>query len=73
MLVLLASASVAILTSLADSQQNKHDIYLSRVYSVETPLMMDSGPVHHECISLVFIIRIIRGEKLNARKRGLRG
>jgi hypothetical protein len=28
-------------------QQNQHDIYLLRVYSVEILLMMDSGPVQN--------------------------
>jgi len=31
--------------TLADSQQNWHDKYLLRVYSVEILLMVDSGPV----------------------------
>jgi len=39
MLVLLASAS--------RRQQNEHDKYLLRVYSVEILLMMDSGPVRN--------------------------
>ena len=54
---------------LADSQQNQHDIYLLRVYSVEILLMIDSGHVRNmqstlsnksekQCISLAFIIRI---------------
>jgi len=46
MLVLLASAS-AVLTTLADSQQNQHDKYLLCVYSVEILLMMDSGYVRN--------------------------
>jgi len=36
-----------ILTTLADSQHNWHDKYLLRVYSVEIPLMMDSGRVRN--------------------------
>jgi hypothetical protein len=36
-----------ILTTQADSQQNYHDKYLLRVYSVEMLLMMDSGPVRN--------------------------
>ena len=50
-------------------QQNQHDKYLLRVYSVEVLLMMDSGHVRNmqstlsnkfekQCISLAFIIRI---------------
>jgi hypothetical protein len=39
--------SVVILTMLADSQQNQHDKYLLRVYSVEILLMMDSGHVRN--------------------------
>ena len=50
-------------------QQNYHDTYLLRVYSVKILLMMDSGHVRNmqstlsnrfqkQCISLAFIIRI---------------
>ena len=64
------SASVDRMTMLADSQQNQHDKYLLRVYSVEIFLMMDSGPVRNMqsilsnkfekfCILLVFIIRTL--------------
>ena len=64
----LLSASVVILTMLADSRQNQHDKYLLRVYNVEILLMMDSGPVRNMystlsnifknlCILLDFIIR----------------
>jgi len=35
------------MTTLADSQQNWHDKYLLRVYSVEIFLMMDSRPVRN--------------------------
>jgi len=45
MLVQLAVCSVVTLTTLADSQLNKYDKYLLRVYSVEKLLIMDSGPV----------------------------
>ena len=65
------SASVVRMTTLADSQQNQHDKYLLRVYIVEIPVTMDSGPVRNMqstlsnkfekgCISLAFIIRIYR-------------
>jgi len=47
MLVLLASASVVRMTTLADSQQNYHDKYLLPVYSVEILLVMDSGPARN--------------------------
>ena len=63
------SASMVILTTLVDSQQNQHDKYLLHVYSVEMILMMDSRPVRKMqstlsnkfeklCISLAFFIRI---------------
>ena len=50
-------------------QQNQHDKYLLRVYSVEILLMMDSGHIRNvqstlsnkfekQCTSLAFIIRI---------------
>ena len=42
-----ASSVGCLMTTLADSQQNKHDKYLLRVYSVEILLMMDSGPVRN--------------------------
>ena len=65
------SASVVILTML---QQNQHDKYLLRVYSVEIFLMMDSGPVRNmqtilsnksekQFISLAFIIRLHHGAR----------
>jgi len=41
------SASVVILTMLADWQQNQHDKYLLHVYSVDILLMMDSGHVRN--------------------------
>ena len=62
------STSVVILTTLVESQQNQNDKYLSRIYSVEILLIMDSGHVRNmqstlsnkfekQCISLAFIIR----------------
>jgi len=46
MLVLL-TASVVIMTRLADSQQNYHDKQLLLVYIVEIFLVMDNGPVRN--------------------------
>ena len=71
-LIRLTSASVATMEHpdhASSRQQNQHDKYLLRVYSVEKLLMMQSGPVRNmlstlsnkpekQFISLAFIIRI---------------
>ena len=80
MLVLLAYARVVILTTLADSQQNQHDIYLLRVYSVEIILVVDSGHVRNmqstlsnksekQCTSLAFTIRIYHNARSSELKK----